>query len=560
MKRMMNRRKTHHPTMVVRRTVVAVVTLLLVAAVGPAQEEEAGQAVDPNRPPDVVTLEYRAGTMDRYEVALRSYLKRDYERAAELAQATLTYEPDCIEASWLLANIYHKTGQLGLMMEEVGELGVREALESQFAYDIVNRGARGYVIDKVDSDEPAVSVGEDIYVDLTDADGVQEGAVLVLYQEGDVLTHPVTFEILNVDQSKKAEAEVQYLSDTFSVARITAIEEPFAIDPDTGDGEEQAAVTETREIRAMLKSQFENYRYQRELAQAESTPEQPSDEPAFEPISLGDAYDGTELSDPEGFVIGTDGSLFVADTGNNRVVKLNADREFVATVGFQGSGPDEFQTPVDVTIFQDRVVVVDRGNHRLNILDQDLNPQQIAGSRGTGTPGRFTTPTKVVSYRGQLYVHDSGNNRVQVFDGNFEPTEVQFPITGAEDTTTSFTIVPRQYLVVLDYAGGQAIYYDLDSPGAPLRTEELPDEIAGRQISDVTFVNLQGTAALAYTLDRDHQVAVVNAETQELITTIGRRGTRAGTFNQPIQVRSEADSLIVLERRNNRLQVIRDLP
>ncbi|MFW5728614.1 MAG: NHL repeat-containing protein, partial [Spirochaetota bacterium] len=345
-----------------------------------------------------------------------------------------------------------------------------------------------------------------------------------------------------------------------SVARITTVVGPFLIQTDSGNGDVEAGPTEGREVRAMLKSEFENFRYEREAAQAQSAPEQPADQPAFEPIPLSDEYDGTELSDPEGFVIGTDGNLFIVDTGNNRVVKLNADREFVAAVGFQGSGPDEFQTPVDVTIFQDQVVVVDRGNHRLSILDQDLNPQQIAGSRGTGTPGRFTTPTKAVSYRGRLYVLDSGNDRVQVFDEDFEPTDVEFPITDAQDTTTSFTIVPRQYLIVLDYAGGQALYYDIDSPGPPIRTEALPDEIAGRQISDVTFVNLEGTGALAYTLDREHQVAVTDAETQELISMIGRRGTGAGTFNQPIQVRSEADSLIVLERRNRRLQVIRELP
>jgi DNA-binding beta-propeller fold protein YncE len=520
-------RPAHRALAVVLTTVILSVIALNVAAQQTPPRDSA-------RPPDVVSLDYRRGTMDRYNLALRSYLKRDFEAAERYAEATLQFEPDAIEAQWLLANIYHRTGRLGSMMEIARELGIREARESRFAYDILREGSKGYIL----------SVSDDIVtVDFIEADGAAPGEGLVIYEEGVVLRHPVTLEILDVDQPARAEAEIVQVFDNYSVARITSSTAPV-----------------NRGMRAIFAAEYENFFYQQQISGAPAATPQTTGDPSFGTIDLSQEFDGVTLTDPEGFFLAGDGNLFVVDTGNHRIVKLDQDRSFVRAAGFQGTGPDEFQNPVDITLFQGQLVVVERGNHRLNVLDQDLNPVRIVGSRGIGAPGRFNLPTKAVAEGGSLYVLDSGNQRVQVFNTNLEPTGAEFNASSAQDTPTSFTIIPGVALVVLDYIGGQALYFDLNSPGAPVRTLQLPSELANKSISDVVYARLKDRDVLAYTLDIDHQVAIVDAESQELISMIGSRGTRAGNFNQPIQIRADGERLQVLERRNNRLQVIRNVP
>ena len=535
------------------------------------QEEEAAVEVARtyNRPADVVGIDYRQGTMSRYETALRSYLKRDYDRAEELAQATLAHEPRSIEAKWLLANIYDKTGQLGRMLQVMSELGVREAEESQFAFDVVNRGARGYVIEKLSEGPEDVREGAQLFVDLTEVDGAEQGTELVVFQEGDVLKHPVTLEILNVRQTVKADAEIVQVYDSYSVAEVTRLYEAFAVprqEPDQGTASqvtsEDETPTDTADLRVAFRSEFEDFLYQQRLAQTGSTPrERTAEAPDYKLITMSDDYDGVGLSGAEGFTMDTDGTVFVADTQNHRVVQLDSDGEFVAAAGFQGSGPEEFQQPVDIETFNDQLVVVERVNHRLNILDQELNHVDIVGSRGTGATGLFESPAKAISYRNELYVLDSGNRRVQVFNVDLEPTQLEYRVEDAQDPPTSFTIVPNQYLVVVDYAGNQVFYYNLGETDAPAKVEDLPDAVAGSSISDVSYLGgSDGQGILAYALDGEHELAFVDAESQELIDSVGRRGSGEGQFNEPVQVMTQPGEIVVLERSNNRLQFVRDLP
>jgi DNA-binding beta-propeller fold protein YncE len=534
--------------------VVALSTAFLLAAAVPAlaqdgsgqqteqqseqSAQEQGQSVPPDRPPEVVTLDYRDGTMARYERALSSYLKRDFDRAEELAKDVIEYEPDCIEAKWLLANIYHKTDRLGRMIEVTKDLAIREATESRYAFNIVQRGAKGYI----------VSVDDDlITVDLLARDGAEKGRELVVYEEGAVRRHPVTLEIVSVDQPVQATAEILQVFDNYSVARITEQVEPVS-----------------RGMRAGFESEFEDFLYQQQLQEAgESSQAQEAtsrqEGPTFGAVDLNEEYDGSTLTDPEGFATSGGAGRFIADTGNHRVVKLGSDGSFAGAMGTQGSGEQQFQQPVDAELFQGQLVIVERGNHRLHVLDTELNQQRIVGSRGIDAPGRFNSPTKAVSYDGQLYVLDSGNQRVQVFDQELNPTDTQYSSDQLQDLPTSFTVIPNEYLVVVDYMGGKVLYFDFDQTESVAKIEELPTELAGSSISDVTYALVNDTPVLAYTLDRTHQVALVQAETQELITTIGTQGADSGEFNQPIQVEGSEDRLIVLERKNNRLQVIRNI-
>ncbi len=100
----------------------------------------------------------------------------------------------------------------------------------------------------------------------------------------------------------------------------------------------------------------------------------------------GVAGDGTDalLNTPCDVVTVANGDIFVGDghEGQNtddpdtvaRIVKFDSEGNFLASIGHWGAGPGEFKTPHALDIdSRGRLVVGDRGNNRLQVLDLDGN-------------------------------------------------------------------------------------------------------------------------------------------------------------------------------------------
>ncbi len=80
------------------------------------------------------------------------------------------------------------------------------------------------------------------------------------------------------------------------------------------------------------------------------------------------------------------GNIFVSDGyGNNRVVKYDKNGRFLKQVGSEkaGSGKDQFNLPHGIAVdAKGDVYVADRTNHRMQVLDNDLNPKTIYDNIG----------------------------------------------------------------------------------------------------------------------------------------------------------------------------------
>ncbi|MHB1317766.1 MAG: flippase activity-associated protein Agl23 [Anaerolineae bacterium] len=166
---------------------------------------------------------------------------------------------------------------------------------------------------------------------------------------------------------------------------------------------------------------------------------------------------------PRGLALDSEGSLYVSDTGNKRVLKYSAGGELLASVGGSGDAPGQFQEPVGLAVSPDgEVYVADTWNKRIQVFDADLNyvrewdingwdsvsvtnkpylavdtngtvwatdPEShrvlgfvdgkiavVFGQYGSGLDG-FNMPTGLcVGGPGQIYVSDSENHRVLVYD------------------------------------------------------------------------------------------------------------------------------------------------
>ena len=131
-------------------------------------------------------------------------------------------------------------------------------------------------------------------------------------------------------------------------------------------------------------------------------------------VSVGD---GT-FNEPWGIAVGPDGSVYVTDTWNHRIQKFTAEGRFLKAWGTFGQGeePTEFYGPRGLAVDSEgRVYVTDTGNKRIVVFDKDGNFITEFGSAGFD-PGQFDEPTGVtVDRNGTVYVTDTWNQRIQTF-------------------------------------------------------------------------------------------------------------------------------------------------
>ncbi len=142
----------------------------------------------------------------------------------------------------------------------------------------------------------------------------------------------------------------------------------------------------------------------------------------FGDLNTGDAPQGT-FFEPWGVAVGPDGSVYVTDTWNHRVQKFSRNGTAVKMWGAFGQPSPEdpnseyfFWGPRGIAVDSDgRVFVADTGNKRIVVYDANGTYLTEFGSGGFD-PGQFDEPVGVAVGRdGTVYVTDTWNQRIQSF-------------------------------------------------------------------------------------------------------------------------------------------------
>lgn len=135
-------------------------------------------------------------------------------------------------------------------------------------------------------------------------------------------------------------------------------------------------------------------------------------------VDSGNAPAGT-FNEPWGIAVAQDGSVFVADTWNHRIQKFTDNGEFISMWGEPGLAETEtrFWGPRGIAVDQDsNVYITDTGNNRVVVFDKDGNFITQFGVNGIN-PGELDEPVGIaVDSEGLVYVADTWNQRIQIFE------------------------------------------------------------------------------------------------------------------------------------------------
>ena len=145
---------------------------------------------------------------------------------------------------------------------------------------------------------------------------------------------------------------------------------------------------------------------------------------------------GSGFNMPRGIVSFSNGDVYVSDTFNNRLVKLNDNANvfsFVSQYPVSGTAVSPLTQPFEMTTdSQGNIYVADSGNNQIQKFDRNLNPiNQFPPTRMGSSSGMVNSFGGYGSGNGQLilplgvavnlntnniYVADTGNNRIEEFN------------------------------------------------------------------------------------------------------------------------------------------------
>lgn len=176
---------------------------------------------------------------------------------------------------------------------------------------------------------------------------------------------------------------------------------------------------------------------------------------------------GGRLRHPGGVAVDPQGNLYIADTGNHRIIKLNPGMEPLKDFGGYGSDVGRFSSPTD--LYLDRglnLYILDSGNRRVVRLDLNLNYVDEIRPENDSSDLRLSVGLLTglaVSSLGEVAVADYDNSRLIRLDnfGRFNSYIGDFSYgKGALQNPEGMAIDRKDNLFIADSRNHRIAIYD----------------------------------------------------------------------------------------------------
>ena len=258
-----------------------------------------------------------------------------------------------------------------------------------------------------------------------------------------------------------------------------------------------------------------------------------------------------------------DGSVYVADTGNSRIVRLDAAGK---VLGSWGSRTPDKQTPPAPATFnepwgiavdaQGNVYVTDTWNHRIQKFDAQGTFLLEWGVGGVSSEGsdRFWGPRGIaIGPGGNVYITDTGNRRVAVFDpqGKFQ---FEFAKDGNAQLNepVGIAIDAQGRVFVADTWNMRVAIYDAQGTFQKSWPVEAWN---GTSVDEKPFLAL-GPNDQVYLTDPEAGRVLVFNSSGAPVAAFGQPGTQDNALELPTGLASDSQGNIwIADAGNNRLAV-----
>lgn len=265
---------------------------------------------------------------------------------------------------------------------------------------------------------------------------------------------------------------------------------------------------------------------------------------------------------PDGMSVSAaaDGSILVADAGNDRIQVFSGDGTFIRKFGFGGAGADQIDCPTGIALTPTgQVVITDNGNARLQCFSADGSFLRSIGRWGAVQDGFGWLAGMDFGPDGHLYLLDSTDNSVQVFDRN---GVFQRRIsTGRDGNPQSLTVGPDGRIFIAD---GVEVHV-FDNSGTPLY--RLGQSYAGS--ADGQFGTANDDRPLRVAVSDDGEIFVADPSNSRVqvfsavgtfLRKFGEPGTASGQTGSVSGIAFTPDGRVALATaRDNALQVFTKL-